>query len=100
VHDSRRTIAAALDLPTSAIRMRRTDVGGNFGVRGGAFPEYVLVAYAARLLGRPVKWVEDRAEHLVATSHAREQVHRIEGAFAEDGTLLALRDEIWHDHGA
>ncbi|MBS1886168.1 MAG: xanthine dehydrogenase family protein molybdopterin-binding subunit [Actinobacteria bacterium] len=100
VHDTRRLMAAMLGMPLSSISTRPTDLGGNFGVRGGIFPEYVLAAFAARRIDRPVKWVEDRAEHLVATSHAREQVHRIEGAFDADGRLLGLRDEIWHNKGA
>jgi len=98
-HDNQIIIAQMLGMPLSSVRMRHCDLGGSFGPRGGVFPEYVLVAYAARLLQRPVKWVEDRAEHLVAMSHAREQIHRIEGAFDAEGTLLALRDEIWHNKG-
>ncbi len=100
VHDSRELLAEILDMPVSAIHMRSCDIGGNFGVRGGVFPEYVLVAHAARLLDRPVKWIEDRLEHFVAISHAREQVHHIEAAFDEGGRLLGLADEIWHNHGA
>lgn len=99
-HDNRRIVAQMLGMPLTSVRMRHADIGGSFGVRGGVFPEHVLAPYAARRLGRPVKWVEDRAEHLVATSHAREQVHRIEGAFDADGRLLAIRDEIWHGKGA
>ena len=79
--------------------MRSTDAGGNFGVRGDFFPEDFLVPFGSKLLGRPVKWVEDRAEHLTSTNHAREQTHRIEAAFDADGHLLGLRDEVWHDKG-
>jgi carbon-monoxide dehydrogenase large subunit/6-hydroxypseudooxynicotine dehydrogenase subunit gamma len=100
VHDNRRLLAQMLGMPLTSISMRRCDIGGSFGVVGGLFPEVVLDAFAARLLGRPVKWSEDRGEHLVATSHAREQIHRIEGAFDADGRLLAIRDEIWHNKGA
>lgn len=100
VHDNQRLIAHVLRMPVTSIHIRHVDVGGNFGVKGGIFPEYVLVAYAARRLGRPIKWVEDRAEHLVANSHAREQIHRLEGAFDGEGQILALRDEIWHNKGA
>src|SRR6185312_1480225 len=56
--------------------------------------------YLARALGRPVKWIEDRAEHLVATNHSRQQRRRLAGAFAADGELLELRDTVWHDNGA
>jgi CO/xanthine dehydrogenase Mo-binding subunit len=99
-HYHRRVLSRLLGMPLSRIRMRTTDSGGSFGVRGDFFPEDFLVAYLARRYGRPVKWIEDRAEHLVATNHAREQLHRIAAAFDDDGRLLALRDEIWHDKGA
>lgn len=99
-HNSRRVLATALRMPVSSIHMRPTDFGGNFGVRGGVFPEHVAAAIGARQLKKPVKWHEDRLEHMVAISHAREQVHRIEGAFDVDGHLLGLRDEIWHNQGA
>ena len=80
--------------------IRRSDAGGGFGVRGELYPEDLLVPYLARALGRPVKWIEDRAEHLVATNHSREQLHRLEAAFDDEHRLLALRDELWHDNGA
>jgi carbon-monoxide dehydrogenase large subunit/6-hydroxypseudooxynicotine dehydrogenase subunit gamma len=99
-HYHRRVLSRLLGLPVNRIHMRSTDAGGNFGVRGDFFPEDLLVPFLAIRTGRPVKWTEDRAEHLVATNHAREQVHRIEGAFMADGRLIALRDEIWHDKGA
>jgi aerobic carbon-monoxide dehydrogenase large subunit len=82
------------------IAIRSCDAGGGFGVRGELYPEDVLVAHLARTLRRPVKWIEDRAEHLVATNHSREQRRRLAGAFAADGELLALREELWHDNGA
>lgn len=100
VHDSQRILAEVLGLPLADVRLKHADIGGNFGVKGGVFPEYVMVCWAALQLGRPVKWSEDRLEHMVATAHAREQVHEMAAAFDEDGRLLALRDEIWHNHGA
>jgi CO/xanthine dehydrogenase Mo-binding subunit len=99
-HYHQRLLSQLLELPASRIHMRGTDAGGNFGVRGDFFPEDFLVPWLAIRTGRPVKWVEDRAEHLVSINHAREQVHRIEAAFDADGRLLGLRDEIWHDKGA
>jgi CO/xanthine dehydrogenase Mo-binding subunit len=99
-HYHRRVLSRLLSLPVNRIHMRSTDAGGNFGVRGDFFPEDLLVPLLAIRTRRPVKWTEDRAEHLVATNHAREQVHHIEAAFAADGRLLGLRDEIWHDKGA
>jgi len=99
-HFNRQVIAEALGIPPAHVRMHRCDAGGGFGVRGELYPEDILVAYLARLLGRPVKWTEDRAEHLVAVNHSRDQAHRIAGAFDSGGRLLAIRDEIWHDNGA
>jgi CO/xanthine dehydrogenase Mo-binding subunit len=99
-HYHRRVLSALLDIPLNRIHMRGTDAGGNFGVRGDFFPEDFLVPWLARRLGRPVKWTEDRAEHMIAINHAREQVHRIEAAFDDDARLLGLKDEIWHNKGA
>ena len=99
-HFNRAALARMLALPVGNVRLLEVDVGGGFGVRGELYPEDVLIAFAARLLGRPVKWIEDRHEHLLATNHAREQVHEIEVAAAADGTLLAFRDRAWCDQGA
>ncbi|WP_395656558.1 xanthine dehydrogenase family protein molybdopterin-binding subunit [Nocardioides sp.] len=99
-HDCQRLIAQVLELPLTDLRMKHVDIGGNFGVKGGVFPEYIMVGWAAMRLGRPVKWTEDRLEHMVANAHAREQVHEMAAAFDADGVLLALKDEIWHNHGA
>jgi aerobic carbon-monoxide dehydrogenase large subunit len=99
-HFNRGVLAQLLGMEERRIALRTTDAGGGFGVRGELYPEDFLVPYLARALRRPVKWVEDRAEHLVATNHSRQQRRRIAGAFAEDGELLALRDTLWHDNGA
>lgn len=98
-HYHRTVLSRLLGLPIGRITYRSTDSGGSFGVRGDFFPEDFLVAHLAIATGRPVKWVEDRSEHLVATNHAREQTHRAEAAFDAEGRLLGLRDEIWHDKG-
>jgi carbon-monoxide dehydrogenase large subunit/6-hydroxypseudooxynicotine dehydrogenase subunit gamma len=99
-HFNRRVLSQLLDMPVSKISMRKTDVGGGFGVRGEFYPEDFLAPYLARTTGRPVKWIEDRSESLVATNHSREQAHRIRAAFDDDYQLLALQDEVWHDNGA
>jgi aerobic carbon-monoxide dehydrogenase large subunit len=99
-HFNRGVIATLLGLDPGDVRLIEVDVGGGFGVRGELYPEDVLVPFLARELGRPVKWVEDRAEHLVATNHAREQVHEIAVAARADGTLLAFDDRAWCDQGA
>jgi aerobic carbon-monoxide dehydrogenase large subunit len=99
-HFNRAALARMLGLEPDRIRLLEVDVGGGFGVRGELYPEDVLVAFAARSFGRPVKWVEDRYEHFLATNHARHQVHEIEVAALADGTLLAFRDRAWADQGA
>jgi aerobic carbon-monoxide dehydrogenase large subunit len=99
-HFNRRVLSQMLGMPLNRISMKKSDAGGGFGVRGEFYPEDFLVPYLAREIGRPVKWVEDRTEHLVATNHSREQVHRLEAAFDDEHRLLGLRDEVWHDNGA
>lgn len=74
-------------------------VGGGFGIRGEMYPEDVLVCLAALRLGRPVKWIEDRREHLIAANHSRQQTHHIRAAIDRDGNILAIDDEFFHDQG-
>ena len=97
---TRTTLSAMLEVDLAAVHCHPVDVGGMFGVRGEFYPEDFLVPWAARLVGRPVKWIEDRREHLMATNHSREQTHRCAVAVARDGTLLALRDDAVVDMGA
>jgi carbon-monoxide dehydrogenase large subunit len=97
---NRRILAKQLGLPEAAVRMVENDVGGGFGVRGEFYPEDFLIAFAARRLGRPVKWIEDRREHLVATNHARDVDCELEIACAHDGAILALRGHAVADVGA
>ncbi|HEU0337406.1 MAG TPA: molybdopterin cofactor-binding domain-containing protein, partial [Gaiellaceae bacterium] len=99
-HWNRQAIADLLGLDAARLRLVEVEVGGGFGARGELYPEDVLVPLLALRLGRPVRWVEDRAEHLVATNHAREQVHDLEVAVARDGRLLAFRDSARCDQGA
>jgi carbon-monoxide dehydrogenase large subunit/6-hydroxypseudooxynicotine dehydrogenase subunit gamma len=93
-------LAGMLGIDETLIHVRAIDAGGGFGVRGEFYPEDYLIPWLARTLGRPVKWAEDRAEHLVAVNHSRQQVHRIRAAFDADGRILALADDILHDNGA
>ena len=93
-------LADLLDMDPGRIRMHAMDAGGGFGVRGEFYPEDFLVPWLARRLRRAVSWVEDRAEHLVAVNHSRQQQHRIELALDADGNILALRDDVIHDNGA
>ncbi|MFD9127535.1 xanthine dehydrogenase family protein molybdopterin-binding subunit [Kitasatospora sp. NPDC059571] len=96
---NRRVMAQLLGLPEHRIHMLETDAGGSFGIRGEFYPEDLLVPFLALRTGRPVKWTEDRTEHLIAANHAREQDHRIELAFDEEHRLLGLRGEAWMDTG-
>lgn len=97
---NRRILAQQLGLAVDAIEMIEGDTGGAFGVRGEFYPEDFLIPYAARELGRPVKWVEDRREHLIATNHARDAECELEIACDTDGRILALRGHAHTDVGA
>jgi carbon-monoxide dehydrogenase large subunit len=97
---NRRILAQQLGLPDDAIRMVENDVGGGFGVRGEFYPEDFLIPFAARFVGRPVKWIEDRREHLIATNHARDVSCTLEIACSRDGAILALRGHAKADVGA
>jgi aerobic carbon-monoxide dehydrogenase large subunit len=99
-HTVRDALAESLRLPQHRIRVIAADTGGGFGQKDQAYAEDVLASLFSMRLGRPVKWIEDRREHFLATSHGREQVHHVEVAVAADGTLLAVRDAFQHDVGA
>jgi carbon-monoxide dehydrogenase large subunit len=97
---NRRILAKQIGLPEESIAMVENDVGGGFGARGEFYPEDFLIPFAARYLGRPVKWTEDRREHLMAMNHAREADCDINIACARDGTILGLRGHVFVDMGA
>lgn len=99
-HYNRAALAAMLGMPPHLVVLWEGHVGGGFGVRGELYPEDVLVCWASRELGRPVKWIEDRQEHLVAANHSRDQVHDIRAAITGDGFVTAIDDEFWLDQGA
>ena len=98
-HRNRDLIARMLKRPPSSVNVFEAHVGGGFGIRGEIYPEDILVCAAALRLGRPVKWIEDRREHLICANHSRQQTHRIKAAVDRDGRLLAIDDEFWHDQG-
>src|SRR5262245_28475494 len=89
-----------LNRPPSSIHVHESHVGGGFGIRGELYPEDVLVCLAALKLNRPVKWIEDRREHLIAANHSRQQRHKARAAVDADGRILAIDDEFFHDQGA
>ena len=97
---NRRVLAAHLKLRVEDVEMLEGDTGGAFGVRGEFYPEDFLIPYAAKRIGRPVKWIEDRREHLIATNHAREAECELELACDLDGRILALRGHARTDVGA
>jgi CO/xanthine dehydrogenase Mo-binding subunit len=99
-HFNRRILATLLGIEPESIRCIEGDVGGGFGARGEFYPEDYLIPWAAIKLGRPVKWVEDRRENLIALNHSREQRWDIEYAAAQDGTLLAFRARACFNQGA
>jgi aerobic carbon-monoxide dehydrogenase large subunit len=97
---NRRLLAKMLGLAERSIRMVEYDVGGGFGARGEFYPEDFLVPFAARRTGRPVKWIEDRRENLLATNHARDAECELEIACTQDGTIIGLRGHAFTDLGA
>ena len=99
-HRIRDLLARMLERAPSSIHVHESHVGGGFGIRGELYPEDVLVCVAAMRLGRPVKWIEDRREHLVAANHSRQQLHRIKAAVDGVGRILAIDDVYFHDQGA
>jgi aerobic carbon-monoxide dehydrogenase large subunit len=99
-HWNRDTIARMLRRKTESVQLHEGHVGGGFGVRGEIYPEDILVCAAALKFRRPIKWIEDRREHLIATNHSREQTHRVRAAVDAQGHILAIEDEFFHDNGA
>ena len=99
-HMLRDGLARCLRHPESKVRIITPDVGGAFGVKMPLYPEEVIIAHAARALGRPVKWMQDRREHLLTSFHARDAFIEAELAADEDGRIAGLRASMWCDVGA
>ena len=99
-HIARTGLAKFLSLPENELRVISPDVGGGFGPKCVIYQEDVAVCAAARLLGRPVKWIGDRVEDLLTTVHGREQIHRVRGALTAEGKVLAVDVEILASNGA
>ena len=97
----RAAVAVKMGLDLGQVDVVTPDVGGGFGVKiNHPWPEELLVPMAARALGRTVKFTEDRREHFISSAHERGQVQHVEVGFDDDGRLLGLDVEFWHDHGA
>ena len=100
VHWVRREAASLLGLPEARVRCIALDVGGGFGGKGHVYPEDLLITFLARKIGRPVRWIEGRSEHLMSATHSRDQLHDIEVGFDDNGRVLALCDDYLVDCGA
>src|SRR5271169_1436427 len=99
-HWNRDQLARMLGRQPSSMNLYEGHVGGGFGIRGELYPEDVLVCAAALRMQRPIKWIEDRREHLIAANHSREQLHHVRAAIDREGRILAIEDEIFYDQGA
>ncbi|MGM5024643.1 xanthine dehydrogenase family protein molybdopterin-binding subunit [Tardiphaga sp. 862_B3_N4_1] len=97
---NRRALAQMLGLREDDIDLIEIDVGGGFGVRGEFYPEDFLIPFAARKVARPVKWIEDRREHLMAINHSRDIACELSLACRSDGMMLGLRGQVFADMGA
>lgn len=94
-------VAQALGLPPNAVRLIvPQDIGGSFGIKAGLYPYMVLIALASRLVKRPVKWIETRQEHLLASSFGAGRIASVQAAFDSKGLLCALRYRFIDDVGA
>jgi len=98
-HWNRDSLARMLGRAATAMHLHEGHTGGGFGVRGELYPEDVLACLGALRLKRPVKWIEDRREHLIATNHSRQQHYRVRAAVDDTGRLLAIDGEFFHDQG-
>src|SRR5262249_15787831 len=96
----RTAIAEVLGLGEERVRVVAPDVGGGFGVKGHVYPEDVLIAPEARKLGRPLKWVETRREHLTSAASDRDQRHQARIGVTADGAIVGLETTFVRDHGA
>lgn len=99
-HLEKRVLAELLEVSPSRVRVVAPDVGGGFGPKAIFYGEDAVIAAAARLLKRPVKWIEDRREHFLATTQERDQYWSVEIALDHDAKILGLRGSMVHDTGA
>jgi aerobic carbon-monoxide dehydrogenase large subunit len=99
-HAHRTLFAIVAGLPEEKIRIISPDIGGGFGNKVPIYPGYVVATAASLLLGKPVKWVEDRSENLISTGFARDFHMKGEMALTKDGKMLGLRTKLLSDNGA
>ena len=98
-HPNRDQIAHTLGLDPAKVDLFEGSVGGGFGIRGELYPEDFIICAAALRFGRPVRWIEDRREHLLTANQSRQQTHRIRTAIDGNGRILAIDNEFFHDQG-
>ena len=99
-HIVRSTIAMMMGVPEPQVRVIHPAIGGGFGTKTHQYPEDIVMAWIARRIGRPVRWIEDRFENLVSAVHARDQRHDVEVAYDDDGTIRAVRCTAYCDVGS
>ncbi len=99
-HWNRDRLALMFGREPGKVQLYEGHVGGGFGIRGEMYPEDVLVCAAALKFKKPIKWIEDRREHLVAANHSRQQRHKVRAAIDADGHILGIDNEFFHDNGA
>ena len=99
-HLVRTTISNVMRLPQYAVRVISPDVGGEFGIKGAAYPEGIILSFLSRKVDRPVKWIEDRMENLLACGHAHEMKIDVSVAAQNDGRILGIDSKVLVDQGA
>jgi carbon-monoxide dehydrogenase large subunit len=100
VFNMRQLLTGPLKAPVDKIRVLTGNVGGSFGMKASCYPEYPAILYAAKLLGRPVKWTDERGESFLSDSHGRDHDMEQEIALDKDGKILALRITGYGNIGA
>jgi aerobic carbon-monoxide dehydrogenase large subunit len=99
-HEVRLSLVQLLDIDDDELRVVTPEVGGGFGAKYLIYPEEVVVPLAARLLGRPVKWIEDRREHFLTSIQERDQYWELQIALDDDAKILGVRGNLINDQGA
>lgn len=99
-HNTQRGVVDLFEMPEDHVRIITPDVGGGFGPKNQVYPEEMVIPAAAQILGRPVRWTEDRREHFLTTTQERDQVWDLSVAVDDDGHILGLKGSLIHDAGA
>jgi len=99
-HRIKRCMLELFDIGDSQLRVMAPDVGGGFGPKGSFYPEYANISIASKMLGRPIKWIEDRRENFLTTHQERDQYWDVEIAVDDDAKILGVRGRLVHDNGA